>query len=248
MSESVSSAVAGVGTGRDQTRARIVTAAANLLAAGGRDAVTTRAVAEAASVQPPTIYRFFGDMAGLLEAVAEHGFTTYLQSKRVQEFGPDPVEDLRNGWDVHVAFGLTNPALYALMYGDPHPGVMPAAAAAAERMLKVHIRRVAAAGRLRAGEDQAAHVVHAFACGTVLTLLAMPEDRRDPGLSQVAREAAIAAITTESSVLESPGPAAAAVALRAVLQDATDLSDAERRLLDEWLNRLTMSRPGDPPS
>jgi AcrR family transcriptional regulator len=44
--------------------------------------VTTRAVAEAAGVQAPTIYRLFGDENGLLDAVAEHGFASYLEDKR----------------------------------------------------------------------------------------------------------------------------------------------------------------------
>ena len=106
---------------RDETRERIVATAAELLARGGREAVTTRAVATAAGVQPPTIYRLFGDKVGLLDAVAEHGFQAYLADKGA---GPsaDPVEDLRAGWDLHVGFGLANPGLYALMYGDPRPG------------------------------------------------------------------------------------------------------------------------------
>src|SRR3954468_23951911 len=101
------------------TRTRIVTAAAALLADGGRDAVTTRAVASAAGVQAPTIYRLFGDKSGLLDAVAEHGFAAYLTEKGVPEATRDPIEDLKAGWDLHVGFGLANPALYALMYGDP---------------------------------------------------------------------------------------------------------------------------------
>jgi len=71
----------------------------------------------------------------------------------------------------------------------------------------------------------------------------MPEDRRDPGWAEAAREAVIAAITTGSPALDSPGPAAAAIALRAVLPDATVLTDGERRLLEEWLDRLADSRP-----
>ena len=85
--------------------------------------------------------------------------------------------------------------------------------------------------------------MHASGCGTVLTLLAMPEDRRDPDLSEAAREAVIAAITSASPALEGPGPAAAAIALRAVLPDAAALSDGERHLLEEWLDRLAASRP-----
>ena len=58
---------------------------------------------------------------GLLDAVAEYGFDTYLAQKAVRPSGGDPVDDLRAGWDLHVGFGLANPALYALMYGDPRP-------------------------------------------------------------------------------------------------------------------------------
>jgi AcrR family transcriptional regulator len=228
---------------RDEARGRIVAAAAELLARNGRDALTTRAVAAAAGVQAPTIYRLFGDKRGLLDAIAEHGFATYLAEKKVREPGPDPLKDLRAGWDLHVGFGLANPALYSLMYGDPHPGVSWSAAAAARQILQEHIRRLAVAGRLKVGEDTAAQLVHASGSGIVLTLLAMPEDRRDPALSKAAREAAIAAITTESPALETPGPAAAAIALRAVLPDATALTDGERHLLDEWLDRLAATRP-----
>jgi hypothetical protein len=81
-------------------------------------------------------------------------------------------------------------------------------------------------------------LVAATGQGTVLTLLELPEDERDPGLSEAAREAVIAAITTASPALETPGPAAAAVALRAVLPDDTTLTEGERHLLDEWLERL----------
>ena len=50
-----------------------------------------------------------------------------------------------------------------------------------------------------------------------LTLIALPENRRDPALSDTAREAVIAAITTDAPGPATPGPVSAAVALRAVL-------------------------------
>ncbi len=223
---------------REATRARIVAAAIALLNRGGRDAVTTRAVADAASVQAPAIYRLFKDMSGLLDAVADHGFITYLKKKKVRKLGDDPVEDLRTGWLLHVNFGLSNPAIYKLMYCDPHPGVKSPAAANSYRTLREHIRRVAVAGRLRVSEERAADLVHASGCGTVLTLLAMPEESRDMGVAEIARDAILAAITTGSPALKNPGPAAAAVALRAVLPDALSLSEGERTLLAEWLERL----------
>ena len=230
---------AAPGTSRDDTRARIVASAIDLLSNGGRDAVTTRAVADAAGVQVPTLYRLFGDKQALLSAVAEHGFTTYLTEKTIRKPGEDPVEDLRRGWDLHVAFGLSHPALYLLMYAEPQPGAKSPAAETSYRILKEHLRRVAAVGRLRFSEDRAAQVFHASGCGTVLTLLSQIEEDRDMSLSEIAREAAIAAITTDAAAFEGSGPAAAAVALRAVLPEVQSLSDGERSLLTEWLDRLT---------
>ncbi|WP_432930430.1 TetR/AcrR family transcriptional regulator [Microbispora sp. CA-135349] len=229
-------------SGRDRTRAHIVSVAARLLASGGRDALSTRAVAAAAGTQAPTIYRLFGDKEGLLEAVAEHGFRSYLRDKKAGPPAADPVEGLRAGWDLHVGFGLANPALFSLMYGDPTPGRRSPAAVAAFRMLGERIRAIAAAGRLKVGERLAADVVHAAGCGTVFALLAMPEEERDPRLSEVARDAAIAAITTDAPAVETPGPAAAAMALRAALPDATALTDGERHVLGEWLDRLAANR------
>lgn len=230
-------------TSRDDTRVRIVASAIDLLNNGGRDAVTTRAVADAAGVQVPTLYRLFGDKHGLLDAVAEHGFTTYLKEKTIRKPGRDPVEDLRTGWDLHVAFGLSHPAIYLLMYAEPRPGAKSPAAATSYFMLQEHIRRVAVAGRLRVSEERAAGLFHASGCGTVLTLLSKAEGHRDMALSAIAREAAIVAITTDTPAFKGSGPAAAATALRAVLPEVQSLSDGERALLTEWLNRLAVIRP-----
>lgn len=222
----------------DNTRERIVAAAAGLLSQGGREAVSTRAVSAAAGVQAPTIYRLFGDKQGLLDAVATRGFMAYLNDKTDLKPSDDPVEDLRACWDLHVGFGVANPALFSLMYGDPRPGASSPAAVAATEVLAGHIRRIAEAGRLRVSEERAAHLVRAAGCGTTLTLIAMPEDRRDPALSETAREAVIAAITIEAPAPATPGPVIAAIALRAVLPQTSALTAHEQALLQEWLDRI----------
>ncbi|KAF4408041.1 TetR/AcrR family transcriptional regulator [Streptomyces lycii] len=224
--------------GRERTRQRLVEAAAELLAREGRDAVTTRAVAAAAGVQAPAIYRFFGDRDGLLEAVAEYGHAAFLAAKRVDPAPGDPVEDLRAGWDLAVEFGLTNPALYALMYGDPARRTGSAAFRAGMRILEGRVHRLAASGLLRVGERLAATLIHATARGAVLTWLSLPADRRDPGLLTAMRESMVAAVTNEKPAVREPGPAGAARALRAALPEQTTLSPAEQQLLGEWLDRL----------
>jgi AcrR family transcriptional regulator len=235
-----------VASRRAGTRDRIVRAAAELLAEGGREAVSTRAVAAAAGVQAPTIYRQFGDMRGLLDAVATYGFTAYLRDKTARRRAEDPVEDLRRGWDLQVGFGLANPAFYALMYGDP--GTRPTAAVEAEKILHGLVQRIAEAGRLRVGVERAAGMIHAAGMGVVLSLIAAEPEDCDPGLSEATREAVLAAVTTDGSdeaASERSGwdrAANRAVALKAVLPEAGDrLTPGERAVLSEWLDRL-----GDP--
>ena len=220
-------------------------AAAELLAEGGREAVSTRAVAAAAGVQAPTIYRLFGDMRGLLDEVACFGFSMYLSEKTAREIFEDPVEDLRRGWDLHVDFGLANPAFYRLMYAEPGPGAEPAAAREAAGLLHGLVQRLAEAGRLRVGVERAARMIHAAGMGVVLSLIAAEPGDRDPALSEATREAVLAAVTTngpdgEATVEDDRDRAAnRAVALKAVLSEAeAGLTPGERALLSEWLDRI----------
>ena len=230
---------------RAGTRGRIVRAAAGLLAEGGREAVSTRAVAAAAGVQAPTIYRQFGDMRGLLDEVASFGFSEYLRGKTAREREEDPVEDLRRGWDLHVGFGLANPALYKLMYGDPGPGTASTAALASAEILHGLVQRLAEAGRLRVGVERAARMIHAAGSGVTLTLIGMKPEDLDPALSEATREAILADIITDEpdeKTTEERGrrrAAKRAVALKAVLPESGEnLTPGERALLSEWLDRL----------
>ncbi|MDX3094679.1 TetR/AcrR family transcriptional regulator [Streptomyces sp. ME01-24h] len=234
---------------RATTRERIVSAAAALLAEGGRDAVSTRSVSKAAAVQPPTIYRQFGDMRGLLDAVAADGFAGYLHRKTDRVRAADPVEDLRRGWDLHIEFGVAHPEIYQLMFGQPRPGAQPAAVRESFNVLRGLVTRVAEAGRLSVDVERAMLMIHAAGCGVVLTLIAtLPEDR-DPELSSRTREAVFAAITTEETD-ESAGDAAEeerrtitrTVAFKAVLPEVAEiLTPGERILLNELLDRITQS-------
>ncbi|HEY2700678.1 MAG TPA: TetR/AcrR family transcriptional regulator [Pseudonocardiaceae bacterium] len=224
------------------TRDRIIRAAATLLAEGGRDAVSTRAVSAAAGVQAPTIYRGFGDMQGLLDEVASYGFAGYLKAKTERQFAEDPVDDLRIGWDLHVGFGVANPAFYTLMYGEARPNTAPAAQRAQE-ILHSLVSRVAAAGRLLVSVERAAQMIHSASSGVTLSLIATKTADRDPELSERVREAILAAITTGGAVpAGEAGTASHAIALKASLPGApTGLTGAEQALLVQWLDRIAQA-------
>src|ERR1700721_3809569 len=138
---------------RDRTRAQLVEVAAHLLATGGPNAGTTRSVALAAGVQAPTIYRLFGDKGGLLDAVVEHGYASYLARKHLDPES-DPVEGLRAGWELHVGFGLANPELFRLMHTALRTPERRAAAATGVGVLQARVHLVAEAGRLGAPEPR----------------------------------------------------------------------------------------------
>ena len=236
---------------RDEVRSGIVEAAARLLGERGASGVTTRAVAQAAGVQAPTIYRLFGDKDGLLDAVAEHVMATYVAAKAGTAGGAagegDPVADLRAGWRMHVDFGLANPDLFALLH-SPARAASPATTAGIA-VLRGRVRRLAAAGLLRVDEDRAVLMIHAAGSGAVLALLESPPAERDPGLSEAMFDAVAARIlvpaaqSAAQSVAQSPSRAAGhdavpvVVAFATTVGDLPGLTDAERALMGEWVGR-----------
>ena len=234
---------------RAGTRDRIVDVAADLLRAEGRAAVTTRAVAEAAGVQAPTIYRLFGDKEGLLDAVAETEMTRFAATKAVviraaAEGAVDAVDDLRAGWDATIAFALDNPELYALM-SDPARGEGSPAVRAGVALLEERVHRVALAGRLRVAEPLAVELIHAAATGALLSTIRRPAAERDRGLIDAMRDAVLDRILTpleRTRARREPGLVERAVALRAHVADADRLSAGERALLAEWLDRIAAVR------
>lgn len=218
----------------DSVRDRIVDAAADLLADVGPAGVTTRAVAAAAGVQAPTIYRQFGDKDGLLEAVADRVFAAYVAGKTVPD-DVDAVEHLRDSFDAHIAFGLANPGLTAL-FSDPlrsHSTTEDQGIA----VLRERIHRVALAGRLRVPEPRAVSLVHAIGVGVVLDLIGTPDAERDPALVAAAWDALASAILVAAPEVD-PGSHAAAVRLAADDDALTALSPAERALMRDWLARI----------
>ncbi|WP_030855789.1 TetR/AcrR family transcriptional regulator, partial [Streptomyces griseus] len=202
--------------------------------------VSIRAVCEAARVGAPTLYRLFGDKDALLAAVVDRGFERYLASKRAAVPSGDPVQDLRDGWDAHVAFALAQPACYRLMYSPALAG-RPEAAREAHRMLTGVIERIAAAGRLTVPVERAANMVMAANVGVALSLL-RPGADPDPALSDAVRDAVVTAVTTpETPAGTPPGPSASpATTLRTRLAHTPPpgFTPAETALLHEWLGRL----------
>jgi AcrR family transcriptional regulator len=228
---------------RAENRSRIVDVAARLLRDEGPAAVTTRGVAEGAGVQPPMIYRLFGDKDGLLEAVAEHVMATYVSAKAegvkaASAADVDPLDDFRAGWQMQIEFGVANPALFRLL-SDPSRALHSPAVESGRQVLAWRVHRVAETGRLRVSEQRAVDLMQAAGIGTIQTLLSTPPDRRDPGLAESMYQAVLDQILTDAPARpDGGGRLATAVALRAIAPQLDMLTDGERQLLGEWLDRV----------
>ncbi|MBS1672534.1 MAG: TetR/AcrR family transcriptional regulator [Actinobacteria bacterium] len=233
---------------RAENRSRIIAQAALLLQEQGVAAVTTRGVAEAAGVQPPTIYRLFGDKDGLLDAVAEHVMAAYVTTKvtdaeNALDAVMDPLEDLRAGWQAQIRFGLANPDLFVLL-SDPARATTSPAVRAGIAVLVARVRRLAAAQRLRVGEDDAVRLIHAGGTGAVLATLALPPDERTTQIADAMFDAVCRSILTETEPPADAGILPAANALRAAAAtELNPLTPNERNLLTEWLDRISDHAP-----
>jgi AcrR family transcriptional regulator len=226
---------------QDQNRSRILDVTESLLRSIGRDAITIRAVADEAKVQLPTIYRLFGDKVGLLDAVAERGFTRYMAIDPEQRESLEPIEQLRHGWDIHVRFGLENPELYGLMYAESHSRKVTPAAQIALDGLTALIGRLAASGSLKVSQEEATFTAFSSASGAVLSTYFLPGVLHDPSYLVNIRESMISSLTTEANDHDGGLIANAATTLGGNLDRLKALSLNEKNLLHEWLNRILAS-------
>ncbi|MPZ83504.1 MAG: TetR family transcriptional regulator [Actinophytocola sp.] len=218
---------------RGNARDRLLLAAGELLHESADGRVSTRAITERAGVQAPTLYHHFGSKQGLLDAVANYGFTQYLQEAATGPTGPtDPVASIRAGWDHHVHFGLEHPGFYILVYGRIEPGVPCTLSATAERRLLDLLSEVDT--RLRVPAKEAAREMVAANVGITLSLIAQPEP--DLAASDRLRDTVIdALIAPERAAGE---VRSLATALLAAMNGDGPLTAAEASLLREWLTRL----------
>jgi AcrR family transcriptional regulator len=226
---------------QEQNRSRILDVTESLLKSIGRDAITIRAVADEAKIQLPTLYRLFADKVGLLDAVAERGFTRYMAIEPEHRESLEPIEQLRHGWDIHVRFGLESPELYGLMYAESHSRKVTPAAQIALEGLNALIGRLAASGSLKVSQEEATFVAFSSASGAVLSTYFLPGVLHDPSYLVNIRESMISSITTEAKGHEGGLIANAITTLGGNLDYLKALSPNEKNLLHEWLNRILTS-------
>lgn len=160
------------------TRAAIVAAARDLVAAEGLDACSVRRVAARLGVTAPALYAHIDDKDDLLRAVAELEFTRLIE--RFDAIGatePDPLARVRAHARAYVDHALEDPALFRVMFlyrpaWSPQPNAqeLPLATKAFEHA-SAAVEEAMAAGRLRAGDPLLASLAIWSAAHGVATVI-----------------------------------------------------------------------------
>ncbi len=99
-----------------QLREEIISAATKLVDDGMPQSVTLRAVARAAGISAPAIYRHFPDLDSILLAVAQGAFTALEQDLGEPDHA-DPAERLRAVCAAYLSFAQRQPNRYRIMFG-----------------------------------------------------------------------------------------------------------------------------------
>lgn len=172
------------------TAERLLEVAARLLAEGGESAVSARKVTSEAGVSTIGVYTHYGSMDGLLAAVWREGFLRFGVELERAALTDDPVADwMCQAWG-YRHFALSEPHLYAVMFGRRlRPPVVPpednAVAIGTFESLVRRLQRCADAGRFSIDDPIiAAHVVWAGVHGHMT--LELRGDHRHANVDPVA--------------------------------------------------------------
>ena len=138
----------------EQTRIALRAAAERLVAEGGPDALSVRAVADLAGTTTRAVYSVFGSKEGLVAALAQTAFELLHSEIEAQPETEDPVADLIDvGVKVFRGLVRDHPALYRIAFQRIVPGLEagPDLIEARERtfaQLQAKVRRIQGAGLL----------------------------------------------------------------------------------------------------
>lgn len=109
----------------DETRAALLRAAHDLLAAEGPAALSVRRIAAAAGVSTMNVYSRFGGKVGVLDELWIDGFRRLGEAMNEFPLTDDPLENLRRCGKTYRKFARANPTYYSLMFDHVVPDFEP---------------------------------------------------------------------------------------------------------------------------
>ena len=176
-------------------RSALLTAAEAELAERGIEAFSLRSVAKRAGVSHAAPAHHFGDVKGLLTALAAEGFRRFLaaQSAREAVAAPDPASQLVAAGLGYIDFAMQRPALFRLLWGSEWPDFKNADLSQAALASYQHLvdQVSAAGGRTVADESAMWAIAHGLAdllsAGRMMSIGSFAAPERDLVIAGILR-------------------------------------------------------------
>jgi AcrR family transcriptional regulator len=177
---------------REEARRAILDATEAILLEDGEELLSIRKLALRCGYTAPTIYHYFRDKDGVIDALLEERFSRLLQRVRRVVLGPDPVANLRELARAFLRFAAGNTTFYRVMIrGSSDGGERKIQAAEATREIMAGpLVALHEAGRLWSPDVEAAQQsLWAVLHGVIALRLGNPKYAWSKNLTEVALEA-----------------------------------------------------------
>jgi AcrR family transcriptional regulator len=187
---------------REEARRAILDATEAIMLEDGVEQFSIRKLATRCGFTAPTIYHYFRDKDGLIDALLEERFSRLLQRVRRVALGPDPLANMREHARAFLRFGRGNPAFYQLMMRGPRDGKERTVRAAEEarEIMSGPLRGLHAEGRLYTDDLEAAQqAMWAVLHGLISLQIAIPSHPWSKNVTEVALDAMLRGIVRPST-------------------------------------------------
>lgn len=187
---------------REEARRAILDATEAILLEDGVELFSIRKLATRCGFTAPTIYHYFRDKDGLIDALLEERFSRLLQRVRRVALGPDQVANMREHARAFLRFGRGNPAFYQLMMRGPRAGEERTVRAAeqAREIMAGPLEALLAEGRLYTDDLEAARQsLWAVLHGVISLQIAIPSHAWSKNVAEVALDAMLRGIVRPSA-------------------------------------------------
>lgn len=192
---------------REEARRAILDATEAILVEDGLEQFSIRKLATRCGYTAPTIYHYFRDKDGLIDALLEERFSRLRQRIRRVRPQPDPVDTMRELARAYLRFGLSNPEFYRLMMRGARDGRERSVRAAEDtrEIMIAPIRALAAEGRLHSDDvEGVSQSFWALLHGLTALCIGNPKYAFSKNLFQVAVESMLRGIARPLSAPRRP--------------------------------------------
>jgi AcrR family transcriptional regulator len=161
----------------EEFRRRLCVAAESLFAERGIEAVTMRELAQALGVSPMTPYRYFKDKDAILAAVRAAAFARFADTiEAALARAGAPLDKSRAAGEAYIAFALSEPHAYRLMFDLSQPTEkdypeLTAAATRARRTMTAHVEAMIDAGGMQGDAELIGHLFWSVLHGMLMLQL-----------------------------------------------------------------------------